>query len=261
MNCDFCYIPFDNNNVDNPELWLKIIDRCKQWNPEVITFGGGDPFAYEKFPVFLKTLEKENLFLQVDTNGLHLKECHLHLIKKSIDLVSLPLDGQQEIHTNMRKNPSHFNIVIDLIQKLSDVGIKVKVNTVVTKMNILHLENLAILLSTLPISAWSLYQFWPIGPSKKFKKQFEVSNQEFHNAVSTIKSKYTFTNIESSSFDDRHLSYFFVTSNGRVYTINKSNPEEYVEVGNVFDEDIIQKWKLHGNVENVAHRAKLRINI
>lgn len=261
MNCDFCYIPFDFKSVGTLEQWLKILDYCKELSVNVITFGGGDPFLQRDFPQLLENLDKGDLFLQIDTNGLHLKDEHLCLIAKSIDLVGLPLDGIREVHTEMRKHDMHFDVVINWINKLNDAGVKVKINTVVTKKNIQHLDNLARFLSDLPVSAWSLYQFWPIGPCKKYRQQFEVSTEDFCKTISFIKEKYTFTNIEASTIDNRNFSYFFVTSLGCVYAIDRHDIEKYTKIGNIFDDDIIDKWELHGNNKCVKSRAQQRINM
>lgn len=171
MVCDFCYVPFDENGIGDLKLWLKIINKCKEWNPRRITFEGGDPFKIRKFPCLLKKLSLEDLFLQVDTNCLGLREHHLSIIKSAVKLISVPLEGPKSIHTKMRNNSYHFDLIINWINKFTKNKIGIKVNTVVTKLNINYLDELAKTLRKYSIKAWSLYQFWPIGPAKDNQKK------------------------------------------------------------------------------------------
>lgn len=46
MNCKFCFIPFVDKSIGNLNLWKEIIDYLFKFNPQMITFGGGDPFIF-----------------------------------------------------------------------------------------------------------------------------------------------------------------------------------------------------------------------
>ena len=259
MRCDFCFIPFDRKGCGNLRLWLKIINRCKEWHPRSITFGGGDPFAYNEFPLLLKKLIQEKLFLQVDTNCLGLKDQHLSILKQVVKLISVPLEGPKPVHTAMRNDSNHFDLIIKWIKKLTKEKIGVKVNTVVTEFNLKYLDNLAKILREFPIKAWSLYQFWPIGWGKHYRRKFELKIKDFLLITSKIKEKYDFTDIEISTISDRWSSYFLISSVGRIYGINKLNFEEYIEFGDVFEENIILKWRKHGDPKAILKRSNLRI--
>lgn len=261
LSCPFCYVPFDG--IDSRlDLWRRIISRCKEWKPRVITFGGGDPFLYSKeFPLLLQSTADNETFIQVDTNGLALCNWHIPIIKQCVHLVGLPIDGSKEIHTAMRRNPRHFTIVVKWLQRFADEGVPIKINTVVSKVNIHDLDNIAKLLMDFPIRVWSLYQFWPLGPGKNYRSRFEVSTQEFLRAAEAIKGRYNFARIEISAISDRLLCYFFVSHTGRVYVVDRHNYEQYIELGNIFDDDILMKWQGHGDPIALSARASLRENI
>ena len=260
LSCDFCFVPFDGRD-SSLQLWQRIIARCKTWKPRNITFGGGDPCAYKQFPLLLQSTMDGEVFIQVDTNGLGLRSWHLPIIKQSVQLISLPIDGTEQVHRAMRGHAAHFGIVVKWLRRFADEAVQTKINTVVTRINIHALDGVAKLLMDFPIHVWSLYQFWPLGPGKYHRNRFEVSTQEFPNATRAIRERYDFTRIEVSAISDRLLAYFIVSHTGCVYVMDRHNPEEYVELGNIFDEDILAKWQDHGDYGALAAHADLRTSV
>ena len=57
--------------------------------------------------------------------------------------IGLPIDGLKEQHDYLRKYDGHFNTVIKLIKNFQNEGIKYNLHTVVTKLNINNLFQLA----------------------------------------------------------------------------------------------------------------------
>lgn len=260
LSCDFCYIPFNNEECKDLDLWKNIIDKCKSLNAKIITFGGGDPFMYKDFYTLLEYTYDGKIFIQVDTNALGLTEKHLNSINSCVDLVSLPVDGTELVHSKMRKNTLHYQVVMKWLKRFNELGIPVKINTVLTKYNYSNLYDLAQILNKYIISKWSIYQYWALGPLKHNRVVFELTDDEYFNITSNLMSNFSNLNIEQSSLRSRYNSYFFVTQTSRVYVMDKKNQEEYVELGSIFDQDIIKKWKLHGNFNDLMHRANKRIN-
>ncbi len=259
LPCQFCYIPFDNLSSSLP-LWMRIIDRCKEWNPKIIVFGGGDPFIYNDFRALLKYTKESALFIHVDTNSLALRAQDLPIIKDHVDQIGLPLDGLQNSHTKMRNNPKHFEVVIMWLEKLLNLGIRVKINTVVSKINCYDLENLGNLLAGYSISQWCLYQFWPLAKGKDNQDMFALSDKEFFDATQPLKDNFSFTHIDIASVTKRLHSHFFVTHTGKVYSEDINDHKNYVPLGDIFDNDILGKWSKHGDVNHVKFRASLRIH-
>ena len=258
QNCEFCYIPFDKKGNGNVTIWYKIFRRCIELGAKLITFGGGDPFAVSEFQDFLLKVDEFNIDIHIDTNGVFLNDGIIPIMKKVVKLVGLPLDGPRDVHSDIRKNSTHFDMVCDWIGKLIDERIPVKVHTVVTKRNINELEKLSSIIRALKVNSWHLYQFWPIGPCKHHKIKFEITKKYFLESTIQITKDFPSCNIEISTFDERALSYFFTTSLGKVYTVDKSNNNKYVVIGNIFEKDIISKWCVHGNKLALEERAKKR---
>ncbi len=133
---------------------------------------------YKGFPLLLESTVSEGIFIQVDTNALALHNRHIPTIKQSVNLLGLPLEGTESVHTVMRSHPTQFKIVTKWLEKLVNEGVPIKINTVVSKINIHDLDGLAQLLKNFPIHVWSLYQFWPLALGNSNQQLFEGCHPE-----------------------------------------------------------------------------------
>ncbi len=261
MDCQFCYLDFGEKASDLSK-WIAIIDRVSEFGFDSITFGGGDPFNYKDFSTLLSYTrrKKPSAFIQVDTNGLGIKEEHYAFLTRESDLVGLPLDGScEEVHREMRGMANHFDKVIALMRRLSERGAHIKINTVVGSHNIGDLLRLSNLLRPFRPDIWSLYEFWSLGPALSAAAKYRIQRIEYMEAVSAIAQQCDFTHVEIGSVPVRHRSYFFVSHTGRAYTLDKTDPEKYVNIGSVFDDAVVERWRAHGDAERMAERLDDRV--
>lgn len=263
MTCPYCYLPFDGTET-NLGLWKKIIDRVIKWESQSITFGGGDPFIYPEFQellLYTRQNHKSVKLIQVDTNGIRLRNEHYQLLRENSDLVGLPLDGSNsQIHQLMRQHSNHFKIVIHLLDELTKNGIAIKVNTVVSKINIDDLERISELLRNFPIKSWSLYEFWALGPSGvEHADKYTLPHDIFMEKASYIQKIHYSSHVDIDTVDKRHHVYFFVSQTGRAYTIDHKNPYMYIELGSIFDNAVLQKWDAHADQRKMLARIESRI--
>lgn len=265
MSCPFCYSPFDGKE-SGCELWKRIIDRILSWEPRAITFSGGDPLNYDAFRTLLKFLRRDRgfaSFVQVDTNGLGVKREDIDLLAHTVDLVGLPIDGDTaSVHDSLRSYEGHFAVVLKLLDLLRIAHVPVKINTVVTAKNLKDLHRIADLLSRYSVAVWSMYEFWPIGPSSASRNfyAYEVSHPEFLNVCQDIATQCDFTDVEIGTVDSRKGSYFFTSHTGRVFTVERKSPERYFEVGSIFDPRVLSRWAKQADTRQVAERAKQRMD-
>ncbi|RYZ83042.1 MAG: radical SAM protein, partial [Proteobacteria bacterium] len=102
LNCQYCYAPF-NGKRPSDEILLDILNFAKAENINIITFGGGDPFQYSGFRKILPLSKKLGFHVHVDTHGIGFQSSDFELIKASVDLIGLPMEGPKEIHDTMRE--------------------------------------------------------------------------------------------------------------------------------------------------------------
>ena len=262
MACNFCYVPFDGRE-ESEQTARRVIDRIAQWEVRNITFGGGDPLMYPYFCNLLgytrMKLGKDTL-VQVDTNGLQLHSAHIDEFAKSVDIVGLPLETTSKyVAGAMRRYPKHPAIVLGLLENLTRRNIAVKINTVVTRENLEGLISLGKALSPYRVQLWSLYQFWPIGPSDASDCADKiVEDQEFLDAVDRLRRIYPEMQMEIGLVAERSPGYFFVTQTGRSYTVASGVTDQYAELGSIFDNSVTNNWLRHSNPTMNAERAYSR---
>lgn len=243
MACPFCYVPFDGSEVGDKKV-IEVVEAIIALNPEAVTIGGGDPFMFRSIVDLLAMLHDGKRFIQVDTNAKSLKQAHIYSLLKYVNLVGLPLDGgRRESHELMRAAPGHFKIVMEWLHKLSQLSIGIKINTVVSRLNLADVINIGYLLSNYNIAVWSLYQFWPMQDGLKHNDRFNVDDAAYSNVAARIKTSFPRIEIESATITERSRAYLFVNHNGTVYTVDPQNHRYYLDIGSIFEADVLKKWQ------------------
>ena len=183
--------------------------------------------------------------MHVDCTGSTLKSEHLTLLAKSIRMIGLPLDGSSiETHTAMRgdKGKSHFVLVLDLLDALSDTPILIKVNTVVSKVNIDDIPNMVSILSKHRVDFWSIYQYWPFAGNGSINSRHIIDDGRFDEVVRKLSKTPVHFNIEINPISERLNTYFFVFHSGDVYMTTQDVPTDYIFLGSIFDDKTISLW-------------------
>ena len=260
MKCPFCYVPFDGKKIDFYRCKC-MIEKCKSLGIKIITFSGGDPFIYSEFRdllIYAKNLQFET---HVDTNGICLNNDDYFLISETSTLLGLPIDGSNtKNHNKMRKFNKHFDIVIKHIKNLKDFKIRLKINTVVTKINFEDTINIFRLVNSLNIDFWSLYQFIPLHDAFLNASSYSLPYYKFESLVNLINSeKYKF-NFEPGSANERTGDYLFVSPNGSVYTHDCKDLTKYKFIGSFFDNNWQSKFEKL-NTNTIKNKSRLRYNV
>ncbi len=246
MACSYCYCPFDGERTEF-EVLGDIVSILSHWRVGSITYGGGDPFGYNRFGDLLALTRNQAPsinFIQVDTNGLGISDQDYAVIVQSVDLLGLPLDGPTAlVHARLRGAAEHFTRVCSLIEDMLGLGVAVKINTVVSPLNVDSLREMALIIQDYDIAVWSLYEMWPIARTHSASsKQERLAPDRFLNTVEELHHLCPSVEIEAGSICTRQAGYFFISQNGHVYTVSPSDPSQYVSVGSIFSSDILEKW-------------------
>src|SRR5437660_4987884 len=124
MDCPYCYCPFQHKPV-RLDVCLSIVDRCASLGIRVITFGGGDPFAFPDFKYLAEHAVESQMKVHVDTNGICLRERDYPWLEKNVHLLALPLDGpDRQVHGKMRGSDQHFDTVLKHLRGLAPINIR-----------------------------------------------------------------------------------------------------------------------------------------
>ena len=241
MACPFCYIPYNETAIDF-SICKKVISRCSEVGVSIISFGGGDPFKYEKTRELISLSHDYGLEVHIDTNGLGLRKSDYLLIEKYCSLLGLPLDASNSLlHDEFRGYDGHFDVVIAHLNNLRNHDIRLKVNSVATKQNYHDMVNMPSLLDSMDISIWSLYQFYPQHDARQHESNYSLEGNDFDRIANEILSKPNNFVFEPSTVDERTGTYLFVSPNGTMYTHHPRKHGEYLFLGDFFSEEALER--------------------
>lgn len=246
LNCEWCYVNFDGCQPNKLKI-KTVIKQFVKMNFTVITIGGGDPFQYPWILEILHYAKSEGLFVHIDTNGIGIKENSntQKYIDEYVDLIGLPLDGATaSIHNLMRSSEIHFELILKKIEWFSSIKNKLKINTLLSKLNINDLEKFANLIKMINPKIWSIYQFWELNNEENIIKKYSLDNDIFMDKTRFIKSRFENLDIkiEIAYKNKRVKKYPIVDNNGNVYIHNEDNL--MTNLGSVFQEGITNKVNL-----------------
>jgi MoaA/NifB/PqqE/SkfB family radical SAM enzyme len=250
QNCKYCYDSRVHPDINTSKL-KKIFKLFHKNGAKAIVLTGGEPLIREDIPELLKNIKKYGLKIYLDTNGDFFSK-YKKYIDKYVDILGLPIDYASE--ENYFRSSENFRNVLNILNYYkSNDGPSIRIGTVVTKENIDQLEKIAKLIKKYKIDLWKIYQFIPLGPNGfTNKEKLIVNNKLFIEKTSQIEKKYSKDiKIIISKRENRSKAYFFVSSDGTVFM--PKDEEAYngdIELGNIFDKDIISKWSNIVNMTN-----------
>lgn len=259
-NCKYCLAP---NNIPELELdKLKRIFACLSKNGAgAILLTGGEPTIREDFVEIVKEIRKNKLNIFLDTNGSFFFK-YKDIIDNNISVLGLPIDFEDASYRDLNQ----IKEIIKILEYYKNKKIKpiIRIGTVVTKDNFKELERIGDILKNYPVDIWKIYEFLPQNINAiNNQKELQISVNEFDNATNNIKLKFSeFFKIIISRREERNKAYFFIMPDGNV-SVPIDNGEvckEYM-IGNIFDKDIIKKWKEVVEENNYTNNIKVTFSV
>lgn len=252
MNCKYCFIPFIDQSSGDISLWKEIIDYLVKFNPRMITIGGGDPFNNNEILDLIRYIKERGISVHVDTNGVALKPDMYKSIICNVDILGLPLDGDEKSHDKLRGLQGHFNKVISHLNNLSSLGYRVKINTVITKQNYLSLNKLAMVLNQYPLLYWSLHEYWNYDSINSSK--YYLEHEEACKIIEELKLS-SQHNIKFGSVTNRKNEHVFISSLGNFYITDPHDMHKYIELGNFKNDGIKEILQKRINASAISQRC------
>lgn len=128
--CDFCY---NHSTKEGNVLWtveelIPFILDLHEHGIDAVSFGGGEPFEYDGIFKLISSLMSE-MYVSVTSNGLPLE-------RESV-FAELLENKPDKIHITIHhpENTDEVNRVVNMVKKISEVGIKSGVNLLVSDFN------------------------------------------------------------------------------------------------------------------------------
>ncbi len=241
-DCKHCFGP--KNVVEMDFLKLKEL-FCLLHAREVkaILLTGGEPLLRDDFGEILKELKRYNIKIFLDTNG-DLFFRYKDLISEYVNFLGLPIDFPDSSY----RNKNNLKTILEILSYYKELKKRpiIRLGTVVTKDNLKRLNGIGELLKNYPVDIWKIYQFVPQNYNAIKNRSFlEISQREFDETTQGIKDIFSGNfKVVISRRENMNRAYFFIASDGTVFMpVDDLNICRQTKIGNIFDEDISDKWK------------------
>jgi len=228
MRCKFCFATFDDLNAvsqDNEQA-LKIVRALAEYGFRKITFAGGEPTLWKKLPELLQEAKNLGMTTMVVTNGWNLMDdVYWERFKTNLDWLILSCDSVTEACNESSgrvvkgKSMSREDYA-GLCNKAKTAGIKLKINTVVSRQN--HLDDMTSFISEVEPLRWKIFKALPVdGQNDKYRGAFEISDAEYQEYLSRHSAMDEKLDIVPEDNDAMTGSYVMVSPEGTFFDNTK----------------------------------------
>ncbi len=131
--CKYCTIPLKKRDEMSTEEWFRAIDEFRAGGMGRVSLMGGEPLVREDVGEIIRHLNEVGVHAAMNTNGWFVAERIEDM--SHLDLVSMSLDGPEEVHDRQRRKGS-YRRVIDALERLHSRNRPVVTMTVVTATGI-----------------------------------------------------------------------------------------------------------------------------
>lgn len=199
--CEHCingeFISNDKNELNTEEV-LKIIDDLSDsLDLEYIGFLGGEPSVRKDIKEITDHLDSKGIKFGMVTNGLLLKSKTMEgvLLNKSFEQLIVSLEGPNAKINDEIRGKNVFEKIIEGIKHVnmlkkgnSDCTVKIAVNTVLTKMNYMYVNEMIDLCIDLKVDEINFLQLISKGNAESL--DLRLSKQQELEVIKTISDRY-----------------------------------------------------------------------
>ena len=253
--CKYCFAHYEDKKILPIEDWIEIIDNISNSIPvKRFNIAGGEPLLYPKINELIEYIKSKNIHVSIITNGILLNESFIERHSNNLDTIGISMDSLNEstlykLGCNTYKNDI---LTFDKLKKLSNIintnGIKLKINTVVTKEN--YKENLSEKLSEININRWKVLKMKPFKNESFCNFSLDISDEEFIHFIK-INSDINNMVVEKSMLN----SYIIIDSSGYLLDSSQENYSRISYAKSKDFKDDFKKFKLDIELYNDRYKT------
>ncbi|MDK2947550.1 MAG: radical S-adenosyl methionine protein 2 [Methanolobus sp.] len=250
MNCNYnCRFCFDKNmtgEFKDIEKARHILETLKTRGIEKINFAGGEPLLYKNLSHILQMAKDMGFVVSFVTNASLLNENNIRELSNYVDWIGISVDSADEdIERKLgRGNGSHVEHVSRVCKLVREHGMKLKINTTVTKLN--YLEDMKPFISSLCPDRWKVFQVLYMKGQNDDALDLILTREEFAT-FRKINRGLVLSNGSMPIFesaDDMLNSYLIIGSDGNILLSNDNQRSsvsfeqlDYMELTDLVDAD------------------------
>lgn len=189
LNCIHCSSEADILGCEmSYDAATDILNQAIRMNVREISFSGGEPLLWQKFPEIASLATSAGIYTQVYSSGNIPDVTIFDEIKTAIRTVIFSIySADHEFHDRITKVKGSFEKVISAAKKAKQVGLNVEFHFVPLKTNYDHLPCLINYAKTIGVSKISILRFVPQGRGKAVSI-LALNTQENLNLKKTIET-------------------------------------------------------------------------
>lgn len=251
--CKYCFSHFGSKKILSLDDWKNIVDNISSSiNVKRFNIAGGEPLMYPQIDELIYYIKSKGISVSIITNGILLSESFLEKHTDTLEIIGISMDSLSEkTLSKLGCKTSRGNILTKekffaIAKKIKENGIKLKINTVVTKEN--HTELLSKDLKELDIDRWKILKMKPFKNEYFSNYGLDITDSEFDLFIENNKEVGNIV-IEKSMVN----SYILIDSQG--FLLDNSG-DSYKKVAdakiNTFKDDI-SKFNLNNELYSMRY--------
>jgi len=259
MKCRHCFsyyneIEIDQLSLEEAKQIIQEISKIKSFKK--LNFSGGEPTMFKDIEQLIKFAKELGLETSMVTNGYKLIKSpelfdklkgHLDLLALSIDSFNHDLNIKIGRYVGKKqKQTITYNDFLWLTQQCHEYDIKIKVNTVVTKLN--YKQVLAHKIATFKPIRWKILRMLPVKFQNDMAEEYVPKDDEYNFFVNNNKetAKKLGIKVVTEANEDMTGSYLMISPDGKFFNnvegcLKYSKPLLSVEIEEVLRETPLRR--------------------